>query len=110
MNETNIDDNTLRVLLVGDCYVGKTSLLLKYLISNDEKNDDDSMLDCLKTYKSTTLSIYKCQVEINSSVHNILFTDHNGKIDDDNQAELRKHSYRYEKVYVFFIFGLRLKL
>ena len=93
------NNNTLRILLIGDCNIGKTSLLLKYLLGTG-----DSTIDVSGTYKPTTLSIYKCQVEINSEVHNILFTDHNGQIDDYNQAELRKHSYRYERVIYIEIF------
>ena len=97
-----INKNTLKVLIIGDCNIGKTSLLLKYMLSNNE----DEKKDSLCTYKPTTLSIYKCQVEINSKVHDILFTDHNGNSDDDDHklSELRKHSYIYDKVTKLFLF------
>jgi GTPase SAR1 family protein len=108
--------NTLKILIIGDCKVGKTSLLLKYLLKNDDTNfkenitknvdstneankiSNESKLDFLHNYKPTTLSIYKCQVEINLKIHNILFTDPNGNSENDKLAELRKNFYIYENV------------
>ena len=107
MNGKN-EDNTLRILIIGDCKIGKTSLLLKYLLNNDTKNtsadtldnidSNDSKLDFLHKYKPTTLSIYKCQVNINSSMYNILFTDPNGNNQDEKLADLRKNFYIYDNV------------
>ena len=102
--------STLKVLIVGDCNIGKTSLLLKYLLKNSEDNrgvaNSEANFNILSTYKPTTLSIYKCQVEINLKIHNILFTDHNGRSDMDKLTELRKYSYIYENVIIIFIFKI----
>lgn len=119
------DVRLLKILLIGDCKVGKTSLLLKYLVKNDEnekaksgvaKSADASSpqathgyqsedLD-LTIYRPTTLSVYKCEVKINSENYKIAFTDPNGSWQNEKFAELRKKYYSIENVsaniYLFF--------
>lgn len=133
-NSNNIS-NTLRILIIGDCQTGKTSLLLKYLLnsstnqhdvnnngvnnsnnnntqtlstsSSSTSNDITTMSDDLKienkfdylqNYKPTSLSIYKCQVKINSVVHKLVFTDPNGNWENEKFCELRQKYYLCENV------------
>jgi len=110
------DVRLLKILLIGDCKVGKTSLLLKYLVKNDENEKAKSgvtksgeassppsathgyrseELD-LSIYRPTTLSVYKCEVKINSENYKIAFTDPNGSWQNEKFAELRKKYYSIE--------------
>lgn len=101
--------------------VGKTCLSLKYFSNNRQiktdsyhhfnKSHDDS--DCIHNsefdsyrlnstgslfeYSPTTLSVYKCDIKINSTDYNLSLTDTSGCRHNEKFHQLRKHYYSIQK-------------
>jgi len=105
--------------------VGKTCLFVNYfknigtpnLFENDVNNNNNNTnnnncihndADCgpFSHYSPTALSVYRCDIKINSAVYSLSMTDPSGSRSNDKFVQLRKHYYSFTKVIeaLYFIF------
>ncbi|CAF0709354.1 unnamed protein product [Brachionus calyciflorus] len=110
MNDSTDDNNIVKLLILGDCQIGKTKFLLEYIKYNNlnninsdinnNKNLNDSLnltaqLD--ENYIPTSIEVYKSEFKINEKDYVLSIADISGNRHDELYIQMRNYFYLIEK-------------